>query len=58
MGYDGFELDDVQVELLSWIMTYKNIYEMSSEDRPDSETISNDRKLDLYLEDLQRKRKK
>ena len=57
MGYDGFELDQTQIDLLVWIDTYKNIFEMDSEIRPTRDIIEDDRKLDLYLEDLQRKRK-
>lgn len=47
----------MQVDLLVWVNTYKNIYEMDSENRPTADILDDDRRLDLYLEDLQRRRK-
>lgn len=49
------DLSVAQTQLLSWSMYYQSIYEMSFDDRPPSEIIEDDERLDDYMDRLSKK---
>jgi len=52
------ELDEVQIDLASWTDRYNDIFTMDPEERPTLEVIADDHNLDVYLEDLVRRRQR
>jgi hypothetical protein len=51
------ELSMDQLNLMSWSIYYADIAELSYNDRPDDDLLEDDKKLDIYIEELSRKLK-